>query len=129
MNDAMSALDLDVTFTPQDEDDEKETLATVESGATGRVRRLQERGLTGVEIALIAIVSVQALTSIIARLSRQWHAGVIVDARGSKVRTIRDPNVPRGTVIVILMDGTKHEIHEPKEEQLTSILAQLASAN
>jgi hypothetical protein len=125
----MSTLELDVTFTPRDENDEKETQVAVESGAAGEVRRLEERGLTGVEIALIAIVSVHALAGVITRLSRLWHVGVIVDARGSKVRTTRDPNLPRGDLIVILKDGTKHEIHEPKEQDLTSILARLAGGN
>jgi hypothetical protein len=125
----MRTLELDVTFTPRDEKDETETLAALESGGAKEVRRLEERGLTGVEIALIAIVSVNALVSVIARLSRQWRAGVIVDARGSKVRTTRDPGLPGGVVIVVEKDGTKHQLHEPQDKDLTSILVRLAGGD
>ena len=125
----VSFIEIDVTFTPQDENDEKETFTAVESAALGEIRRVEERGLTGVEIALIALVSVEAFAAVIALLYRQWHAGVVVDARGSKVRTTRDPNVPRGVVIVIQKDGVRTEMHEPQDEQLLSIITQLARAS
>jgi hypothetical protein len=125
----VSFVEIDVTFTPQDENDENETFTAVESGAPGAIRRVEERGLTGVEIALIGLVSIQAFAAIITRLSRQWHAGVIVDARGSKVRTTRDATVPRGVVIMIRNDGVRTEMHEPQDEQLLStIVAQLTRA-
>jgi len=128
MNDT-GLIEIDVTFTRQDENDEKETFAVVESGASNQVRRIEQRGLTGVEIALIALVTVQAFTTIITRLSRLWHSGVIVDARGSKVRTTKDPNLPPGIVVMIQTDGVRTELHEPKDEQLLPIIARLAHSS
>ena len=76
----VSFIEIDVTFTPQDENDEKETFTAVESAALGEIRRVEERGLTGVEIALIALVSVEAFAAVAYALHRtplawthHWH--------------------------------------------------------
>jgi hypothetical protein len=52
-----------------------------------------------------------SLANLIIRLSPLWKCGVIVDARGARVLTKKDCDLPKGTVLVIAPDGTESKLH------------------
>lgn len=114
----MEDFEIDVTFSPADEAEERDAEAALKAAGAGKIRRMEEYGLSGLEIAFLAIVSVQTLVNIVIRLSRLWSTGVVVDARGSKVRTTRSTDLPSGTVIVIGKDGDQIKIDNPQEVSL-----------
>jgi hypothetical protein len=94
----------------------------IEDSGAGQISQVSERGLTGIEECLFAIMAVQALANLIIRLLPLMKSGVIVDARGSKVRIRKDRSLPNGSVIVIAKSGEKSTLHEPSEVTISNLL-------
>ena len=66
-----------------------------EAGAR-QISQANKKGLTGIEIALFAVIAVQALANLIIRLLPLSKSGIIVDARGSKVSIRKDKRLANG---------------------------------
>lgn len=97
-----------------------------EAGAR-EITQVDRRGMTGIEVALFAIMATQALANLVIRLLPLLRSGVIVDARGSKVTIRKDKRLPRGDVIVIAKEGEKSTLHQPEEVTVSNLLEPTAS--
>jgi hypothetical protein len=119
--------DTNIDLSLESEDPEIIRKMLEEAGARN-VSQVSERGLTGVEITLLAIMAIQALANLIIRLSPLLKSGIIVDVRGSKVRIRKDKALPRGDVLVITKKGEKSTLHQPSEAKISTLL-QLGKAS
>ena len=121
----METFEVDISFRDEDVSETEKSLK--ESGAES-FRRIEEMGLTGVEVVIVTIVGVQALVNIVIKLSRIWRCGVVVDARSSRVRTVRDCSIPRGEVVVIGNDGDRVTFDHPSEATILPALSDLVGS-
>ena len=94
----------------------------LEDSGARQISRVSQRGLTGIEELLLAIIAAQALANLIIRLLPLMNTGVMVDARGSKVSIRKDRSLPNGSVIVITKSGEKSTFHEPSEVTISNLL-------
>lgn len=117
----MDEVEFHVSLGSADEAETHEAEAALEAGGAGRIRRLEELGMTGLEIGFLAIASATALANIVIRLSRLWRPGVSVDARGSKIRVKIDRELPHGVIVTVTNTGEKVSIDEPDEVSLASV--------
>lgn len=93
------------------------------------VEELEEAGiLPGALVVVVGLIAVSGLANVIIRLSRAFACGTIVDARGDPVRTTKDPNLPKGTVVVIAADGSQATVHEPSEVDLKDLIGAATSS-
>lgn len=92
------------------------------------VKEVKQRGLSGIEIVVVATLVANALANLVIRLSPLWKCGVIVDARGSRILTKKDCDLPPGTVLVISPDGTQSNFHQPSEADSSSLIKAFASS-
>jgi hypothetical protein len=98
--------------------------AMLEEAGARQVDQVSEKGLTGIEISFLAVITLTALANLVIRLLPLLQVGVVVDARGSRVR-ISEGGLPRGHVLVLTKDGEKSTLHEPSEVELLPLLQQL----
>jgi hypothetical protein len=94
----------------------------LEQGGARDLAEAREMGLTGVEISVLAIMALPALVNAVIRLSQLFKSGVVVDARGSRVRITRSKDLPSGSVLVLGKDGQKSTLHQPSEAAVTNLL-------
>jgi hypothetical protein len=118
------SLRVDVAF--RDEAPEEVISVLNELGAHD-VEEVRQRGLTGFEFVIVCILVSQALANLVIRLLPLWKCGVVVDARGSRVVTEKNCDLPRGRVLVIKSDGTASELHEPSELEIQSLIGDVGS--
>jgi hypothetical protein len=118
----------DVEFAFEGEDLEELRVILQEEGAAEIGEADDSELLPGILIVVGAVIAVVALANVVIKLSRLWKHGIIVDARTDVIRTQKDPDLPRGTVIVLERDGTKHTLHEPSEVELQGIIEAAAAA-
>ena len=118
-------LQLDISFT---DESTEEVVALLRAVGAKDVRQLKQRGFTGIEIVVIGTLLAQALANLVLKLSPLWKCGLIVDARQSHIQTQKDCNLPRGTVLVISPDGTESQLHEPSEQEVTSLIGTALAA-
>jgi len=97
-----------------------------ELGASDLIE-VQQRGITGIDDVILAVVIGSALTSLLAKVLRLWKCGVIVDTRRTKVFIEKNCDLPRGSVLVIGLDGTVATLHEISNEQLEELVRSLTT--
>jgi hypothetical protein len=115
-------LNVDVSF--KDEAPE-EVMAILNEIGAEQVEQVQQRALTGVEFVVLAILAANALANLVIKLLPLWKCGVVVDARGPRVLTRKNCDLPRGTVLVIHKDGTETKLHKPSGLELASLISKL----
>jgi hypothetical protein len=93
-----------------------------EAGATD-VQPVEQLGALGLATVVLAVLVVDALASLVARLVRLCKAGVVVDARGSRVVITKDPSLPAGSVLLLSKDGTKLTLDKVSDLKLADLLA------
>lgn len=91
-----------------------------EAGAE-QIAYKNEVGFSGGEV-ILAVLAAELMTNVVIKLSRLWNCGIIVDARGSKVKTKKDCGLPRGAVLIISSKGMQVELKEPTELNLDPLL-------
>lgn len=117
-------LELYLSFRNEGIEQARSSLGVV--GATN-IERIVQSGATGVEITFIATLASYALSNLIMKLLPLWKCGVIVDARGAKVTTAKDCNLPPGTVLIISKCGTQTKLDRPSDLQLEPLIKAAAS--
>lgn len=105
-------LKIDLSF--RDEDPDAVEAVLRELGAGG-LQRVDQGGMTGIEILFVGAVAASTLANLVIRLSRLWKCGVSLDARGPRIVSEKDCNLPAGSVLVIAPNGTRSTLHEPSE--------------
>ena len=119
----MSA-DLQFSFIFTDEETEALTTMLTEADATS-VDQIEQRGLTGVELIIFAVLATRAASEIISKLSRLWKCGVVVDTPGTRIVTEKNCDLPRGDVMIISGDQDRVTLHEPAKSDIESLLRSL----
>lgn len=106
------------------EEREAEVLTGLLEGAgAADVEALEDEGFLPLAgVLVVAVIAVSALANVVMMVLRLWKTGVVVDARGSVVRTQKDAALPRGTVLVLTKAGTRHELSEPSALDIASLL-------
>lgn len=115
-------IDIEVTF--GDESPEQVQSLLEQLGAHDVVQQKQ-RGVTGIEIAVVGMIAVQVIANLVIRLLPLWKSGVVVDARGSRIFAYKDRDLPRGSVLVLAKDGTQSKLHQPSELDVNGLLSTL----
>lgn len=116
---------IDLTFSDEDAADVVALLD--ETGASG-VKHVEQRGMTGVEMVVVGVVLVNAIAGLIAKLSRLWKCGVIINAAGATLVTEKNCDLPRGSVVIVKRDGTEVTLDRPSDADLSSLLKELLPA-
>ncbi len=111
--------EIEIFFEGEDAD---EVIAALDELGAADVKKVEEHGLTGIEIVLVASVAGAAISSLVSKLYAMWRTGIIVDARTSRVTTEKNRDLPRGHVLVLTADGAQHELHEPSREELSQLI-------
>ncbi len=99
-----------------------EVLSVFKDVGAKNVKQVSQRGLTGIEIVIVGTIAASGLANLVIRLAPMWKCGVVVDARGARVLTKKDCDLPRGTVLIISPKGTESKLHEPSELQIKSLI-------
>lgn len=115
--------DIRIDLSLENEDPAATETVLGEAGARD-IEKVSEKGFTGVEILFFATMALPALTNLVIRLSPLLKSGVVVDARGSRVRIRKDNSLPRGDVLVLTKKGEKSTLHAPSEAKLSPLLRQ-----
>jgi phosphoribosyl-dephospho-CoA transferase len=97
-------------------------LAILEEMDAENVEQINERGMTGIETVIVCSIIASVLANLIMRLVPLWKCGVIVDARGARVLTKKEPDLPPGTVLVIARNGVRSTLHKPSQVEIDSLL-------
>jgi hypothetical protein len=100
-----------------------ELKALLEEASASDVEEVTEEGLLPlVGVVVAAVIAIQALGNVIVKLTRLWSCGIIIDARTATIRTTKDCDLPRGVVLVLTKNDTKHQIYEPSETDIGKLL-------
>lgn len=118
-------LQVEISF--RDEKPQELRSALEEVGAT-EIKEIQQKGMVGIEWLYWAVLGLGAFISLVTTIMRLWNCGVVVDARGAKLRIERNCDLPRGTVLVISKNGTQSKLHEPSNEQLDELIKKSGAA-
>jgi hypothetical protein len=113
--------DMQCRFVFTDEDVDAMTDMLQEANAVD-VNQIKQRGMTGIEVILVAVLATRAVAEIVERVSRLWKCGVIIDTRGSRVVTEKNCDLPRGDVLIIRADDDRVTVHEPTKLDIAAIL-------
>lgn len=77
---------------------------------------------SGFDLAFIPIIlgaiALVGLVHVIKNLVDDFQVGIVIDARGEKIVTKKDNNLPRGTVLVLSKDGESVKLEQPDKETL-----------
>jgi hypothetical protein len=113
------ALQVDISFS---DEDPKQVLSILKGAGARDLKQSSERGLTGIEDVIVGVLVISALANVVIRLAPLWKCGIVVDARGTRILTTKECNLPNGTVLVISEDGIETRLNEPSEVQLKELL-------
>jgi hypothetical protein len=100
------------------EDASTDVLAVLRQLDARDVKEVKQRGLSGIETIVVGLMSVKALAGLIVRLLPMWKCGVLVDARGARVVTEKNCDLPGGTVLVINQNGAQTKLAGPTDAQV-----------
>jgi len=111
--------EVELTFKGESESEAQALLA--EAGAQNMETR-QSRGFTGIEIVILGLLLADGVAKLIAKLARTWRCGVMVTVSpgGKKVKTEKNCDLPRGSVLLIHPDGTQVTLTEPANGEISS---------
>lgn len=86
----------------------------------------------GTDFAFIPVIlgamALVALAHVIKNLVDDLQVGVVIDARGERVVTRKDKNLPRGTVMVVSKDGESAALEQPDKETLAEAVKAAVAA-
>ena len=77
---------------------------------------------------ILGAIALVALAHVIKNLVDDLQVGVVVDARGEKVVTTKDKNLPRGTVLVRSKNGESATLEQPDKETLAEAVKAAVAA-
>jgi hypothetical protein len=106
------------------DEDAKQVIALLDQAGATNTKEVQQKAVSGIEVLILAVIAVEALVNIIIKLLQVWKCGVVVDARGSRVVTKKNCDLPHGDVLVLTKDGARHELHRPSEFDLGALIKQ-----
>jgi len=119
---------LDVEFVVTDNDELALLNRILEEEQASDVEQVSDSGFVEiVGIIVAAVVALTGLANVVVKLARLRKSGVIVDARGSVIRTTVTGDLPSGTVLVLAREGTQHEFHDVSNLEVPQLLDALAS--
>ena len=115
-------MNIEVSF--RDEDASAVSTSLSEVGAES-VEQVEQQGFTGIELLFLAVVTADALSSLLAKLVRLWKKGVVVDTRGPSVEITKNVDLPRGTVLIVSGEHDKVTLSQPSDSQLEEAISKL----
>nr|WP_319382390.1 hypothetical protein [uncultured Roseibium sp.] len=128
--DTMTTVEIDVEFTPDSPEEQASIESAVREAAEGdSFKAGKGLGASGFELTILAILGIRALVDLVMLIRREWRTGVIVDFEGEKVRVTKDPDLPRGEVIIFHKDGTKVTRKQNEIDGLGDLIAAAAKVS
>ena len=97
-------------------------LAILREEDAREVHEVKERGLGGMETIVSGFLLARGLGNVVGKLLPQWQCGIVVDARGARIRAERNCDLPAGTLRVINPDGTRTTVQQPSSAQVHSLI-------
>ena len=105
------------------DEDQAELTAVLQSARATDIEEVTEQGILPIiGVVVAAVIALNALSNVIIKLVRVWSCGIIVNARTVTIQTKKDCDLPKGTVLVFTADGTRHQLHEPTETDLSKLI-------
>jgi hypothetical protein len=114
--------DHDVEFVFSEEETEQLVAILAEACADDVEEIAEQDFLPIVGVVVAAAIGLGALSNVVLKLLRVWKCGVVVDARTSVIRTEKNCDLPRGSVLVFTSAGTQHTLHEPTEADIAALI-------
>jgi hypothetical protein len=114
-----AALDFEISFRDENASD---VISIIDQVGGEDVKEVRQHGAFGIEVLILAVIAAEALASIVMKTLQLWKCGVVVDARGPRILTKKDCELPRGTVLVFTRDGTQFKLDRPSEFDIASLI-------
>jgi hypothetical protein len=108
------------------QDSPSDVLALLQKLEAQNVKQVKQRTLNGIETIVAGVLLLKRLATLIVRVLPLWNCGVVVDARGSRILTEKNCDLPRGTVLVIHPDGRQSKADKPTEAEMESLVSDFA---
>lgn len=119
----MEPIDVEFKLEKDDNPDEFEDILE-ESGA--QVEPVAEAGFDPISGGIIvALLTISALANVVLKIRDRTKCGVIIDARASVIRTLKDCDLPSGSVHVFTRDGEEYKLNEPSPIEIEQLLGAL----
>lgn len=117
----------DIVLKGDEEVDEVDAvLATAREAGASDAKSERQHGVSGVEWLIVGSVALPLLANMAMKLAELWPVGVRIDMRTERVVKTKDPDLPRGSVLVVTENGSKlHRVGEMKLPDLSKAIAKL----
>lgn len=102
-----------------DEGEADAVLAAAREAGAADAEPIRQHGMSGVEWLVIGSVALPLLVNLAMKLAELWPVGVRMDMRTGRVLKTKDPDLPRGSVLVITENGS--QLHRVKEMALPDL--------
>jgi hypothetical protein len=117
-----NAIPIQIVFADENAPD---VMAILAQEKADQVEAVQQFGAVGIETLIVAVIVAEAFASLVCKITNLWKCGVIVDARGTRIVTKRDCDLPRGSVLILNKAGEQHKLERPSESDIKSLIGQV----
>lgn len=117
-------MNLELTFA---DEDAPVVLSILQEAEARNIESVRQLGVVGIETLVLAIITVQALANVIIKILRLWKCGIVVDARGKRVLTKKDCNLPRGSMLVFTKKGEQLRLDQPSDFNIQGLIKTLTA--
>jgi hypothetical protein len=114
-----NGLNLELTFA---DEDTPEVLSILKEAEAKNVKSVRQSGAVGIETLILAIIAAQAIANVLVKILRVWKCGIVVDARGPRVLTKKNCDLPRGSVLVFTKKGEQLRLDQPTDFDLKGLI-------
>jgi hypothetical protein len=114
-----TGLKLELTFA---DEDTPEVLSILREAEAHNVESVRQSGAFGIETLILAIIAAQAVANVVIKILRVWKCGIVVDARGPRVITKKNCDLPRGSVLVFTKKGEQFRLDQPTDFSIKDLI-------
>jgi hypothetical protein len=114
-----NGLNFELTFA---DEDIPQVLSALREAKAENIESVRQLGALGAETLVLAIIAVRAIANVIIKLLRVWKCGIVVDARGSRVLTRKNCDLPRGSVLVFTKKGEQLRFDQPSDFNIQGLI-------
>jgi hypothetical protein len=114
-----NGLNLELTFA---DEDTPEVLSILNAEKAQDVQSVRQSGAFGIETLVLAVIAAQAVANLIMKILRVWKCGIVVDARGPRVITKKNCDLPRGSLLVFTKKGEQFRLDQPTDFSVKDLI-------
>lgn len=114
-----NGLNLELTFA---DEDTPEVLSILKEAEAQDVHPVRQSGALGIETLVVAVIALYAITNVLIKILRVWKCGIVVDARGPRVLTRKNCDLPRGSILILTKKGEQLRFDQPSDFDLKGVI-------